>query len=243
MAQVDEVADGIYRISTFDPVKQLQFNQFLIEDELPALIHTGTFPMYKDVRKAVAEVLDPKRLAYVVCPHFEADECGGMGRFVAEAPEAVLACSDLGSRINLMQWDYSGPVRGFREGDTIDLGEHRLRLLETPHVHHWDSMMVFEEKTRSLFPADLYVQSGDQPAIVRENLGKEMCQLYREWGIFAAEEPVLGVVDRIELLDAQWINPMHGGSLPKEAVPSYTQALRSEAFAFEGKLFGRAILN
>ena len=124
MAQVDEVTDGIYRISTFDPVKQLQFNQFLIDDELPALIHTGMYPMYDDVRKAVAEVLEPKRLAYVVCPHFEADECGGMGRFIAEAPQAVLDCSELESRINLTQWDYSGPVRGFREGDTIELGNH-----------------------------------------------------------------------------------------------------------------------
>jgi flavorubredoxin len=243
VAQVDEVVGGIYRISTFMPAKQLQFNQFLIDDELPALIHTGTYPMYEDVREAVAEVLDPKRLAYVICPHFEADECGGMGRFVAEAPEAVLACSELGFRINLTQWDYSGPVRGFRDGDTIDLGEHRLRFLETPHVHHWDSMMVFEETTSSLFPADLYVQSGDQPAIVRENLGKEMCHLYREWGIFAAEGPVRGVVDRIEKLEAQWINPMHGGGLPKEAVPGYTDALRSEPFAFRGKLFGRGILD
>ena len=243
MAQVDELTDGIYRISTFHPIKNLQFNQFLIDDELPTLIHTGTYPMYEDVRKAVAEVLDPKRLAYVVCPHFEADECGGMGRFVAEAPQAVLACSELGARINLTQWDYSGPVQGFRNGDVVDLGEHRLRVFETPHVHHWDSLMVFEETTRSLFPADLYVQSGDQPAIVRENLGKEMCRLYREWGIFAAEQPVLEVVDRIENLGAQWINPMHGGSLPREVVPSYTDALRSEAFAFEGKLFGRGILD
>ena len=243
MAQVDELTDGIYRISTFHPIKNLQFNQFLINDELPALIHTGTYPMYEDVRKAVAEVLNPKRLAYVVCPHFEADECGGMGRFVAEAPQAVLACSELGARINLTQWDYSGPVQGFRNYDVVDLGKHRLRVFETPHVHHWDSLMVFEETTRSLFPADLYVQAGDQPAIVRENLGKEMCRLYREWGIFAAEQPVLEVVDRIEKLGAQWINPMHGGSLPREVVPSYTDALRSEAFAFEGKLFGRGILD
>ncbi len=53
MAQVDEVTDGIYRISTFNPGKQLQLNQFLIADELPALIHTGTYPMYEDVCKAM----------------------------------------------------------------------------------------------------------------------------------------------------------------------------------------------
>ena len=54
MAQVDQVAPGIYRISTLNEETQFQFNQFLIDDERPALIHTGTFPMYEDVHKAVA---------------------------------------------------------------------------------------------------------------------------------------------------------------------------------------------
>ncbi len=195
MAQVDEVAEGIYRICTFVPGAGINFNQFLIDDERPALIHTGMFPMYEDVRKAVAEVLDPARLEYVIVPHFEADECGGMGRFVEEAPEAVLACGEAGTILNLTQWDHSGPVQGFRDGDPIDLGERKLRFLETPHVHHWDSMMVFEETTGSLFPSDLFAQPGDQPVIVQENLGKEACQWYREIGMFAAKAPVLRVVD------------------------------------------------
>ena len=107
--RVDEVADGIYRLSTLEPGSEFQFNQFLIDDEMPTLIHTGMFPMYEGVRKAVSEVLDPASLAYVVCPHFEADECGGMGRFVAEAPEAVLAGGEVGAMLNMTQWDYSGP--------------------------------------------------------------------------------------------------------------------------------------
>lgn len=239
MATVDKIAEGIYRISTAAWGFPITLNQFLIEGEQPALIHTGTFPLYEDVRKAVAEVLDPTRLAYIVVPHFESDECGGMSRFIEEAPQATLVCSEAGSVLNLAGWDYSGPVRGVRDGDVIDLGEHRLRFLETPHVHHWDSMMVVEETTRSLFPADLFIQPGDQPPIVQENLGKEMCQLYRESGIFAAKEPVLAVVDRLEKLGLDWIHPMHGGSLPKVVIPDYVRALRKEPFAFEGKLFGR----
>lgn len=241
MAIVDKVTEGIYRISTAAWGFPITLNQFLIEGEQPALIHTGTFPLYEDVRKAVAEVLDPRRLAYIVVPHFESDECGGMGRFVEAAPNATLVCSEAGAALNLTGWDYSGPVRGVRDGDVIDLGEHRLRFLETPHVHHWDSMMVVEESTNSLFPADLFIQPGDQPAIVRENLGKEMCQLYREVGIFAAKEPVLQVVDRLEKLGLEWIHPMHGGSLPEEVIPEYVRALRKESFAFEGKIFGREL--
>jgi flavorubredoxin len=61
MARIDEIVDGIYRISTtFDlDGSDFQFNQFLIDDERPALIHTGMYAMYDDVRGAVGEVLDP----------------------------------------------------------------------------------------------------------------------------------------------------------------------------------------
>ncbi len=241
VTRVDEVAHRIYRISSFDPTYHISFNQFLIADDQPALIHTGVFPAYESVRKAVAQVLDPGKLSYVVVPHFEADECGGMSRFVAEASQAVLVCSEVGSGINLSAWDYRGPIRGVKEGEVVDLGEHQLQFIETPHVHHWDSMMVFEKATRSLFPADLFIQPGDQPPMVKENLGKEMCHLYREVGIFAAEKPVLQAVDKIERLQPEWIHPMHGGSLPKDTAASFIHALRTEKFAYEGKVLGRLL--
>jgi flavorubredoxin len=124
----------------------------------------------------------------------------------------------------------------------IDLGERKLRFLETPHVHHWDSMMLFEETTKSLFPSDLFIQPGDQPPVVSENLGVEMCGFYREVGIFAHEEPVRKVVDRIQELDPDWIHGMHGGSLGRETIPHFVRALREEPFAYQGKLLGREVL-
>ncbi len=241
MAQVDELAAGIYRICSYLAGKTVGFNQFLIDDERPTLIHTGQYPIYEEVRAAVSEVLDPARLEYIVVPHFEADECGGMGRFVAEAKSAVLVCSAIGAAINLRQWDYAGPVEGAADGETVELGEHRLRFLETPHVHHWDSMMVFEETTKSLFSSDLFLQPDEQPAIVREDLSREMCDWYRMAGLFASEGPVRRVVERLDRLDLDWVHPMHGGSLSREVLPPYSQALQYESYAFDGTLFGRKL--
>ena len=241
MARVDHLTGGIYRISTYAPEKRISFNQFLIDDDEPALIHTGTFPMYADVRSAITQVLDPSRLRHVIVPHFEADECGGMGRFVAEAPNAVLACSALSARINLLQWDYAGPVKGMQDGDVLDLGRHRLRAWETPHVHHWDSLMVVEETTASLFPSDLFIQPNEQSAIVRENLGADMCGWYRAAGLFGGADPVLRVVGRVERLAPTWVHPMHGGSVPADVLPGYTAALRSLPFTFDGRIFGRRL--
>ena len=132
-------------------------------------------------------------------------------------------------------------MRSFTDGETLELGRHTLRFLETPHVHHWDSMMVVEETTGSLFPSDLFLQPGDQPPVVTENLGDAMVEVYRNIGIFAHEDPVRQAVDRIESLDPAWVHAMHGGSLPREALEPYVRALREQDFAYRGMLLGRSL--
>jgi hypothetical protein len=102
-------------------------------------------------------------------------------------------------------------------------------------------MMLYEETTGSVFPSDLYLQPGEQPAVVSENLGDAMCAGYRDIGIFAHEGPVRNVVDRLEALEPRWMHAMHGGSITAEAIPSYTRALREQPFAYDGKLLGRDV--
>jgi flavorubredoxin len=245
MAQVDHIVDGIYRIATPpDANVPISFNQFLIEDEAPVLVHTGVHQTSEATRDAVAEVLDPASLAYIVLLHFEGDECGGLELFMDLAKNAQLVGSDMSAILSLTAFGFAcaDRVKGVREGDVIETGRHKLRFLETPHVHHWDSMMVFEESTKSLFPSDLYIQPGDQPPVVNEDLGELMCGYYREIGIFAHEDPVRDVVDRLEALRPEWTHAMHGGTVTGAVLPRYHQALREQRFAFQGKTLGRPIL-
>jgi flavorubredoxin len=135
--RIDQIVGGIYRIATMTEPYGITFNQFLIDDERPTLIHTGEHGAYENVRRAVAEVLDPARLANIVLLHWEGDENGGMDRFMAEAPGSELVGSALSIQLNARGFGVTERVRGFTDGETLDLGRHRLRFLETPHVHHW----------------------------------------------------------------------------------------------------------
>lgn len=90
-AQIDHIVGGIYRISVWDPDAGLTFNQFLIDDEAPTLVHTGRYDDYDAVVAAVGQVLDPARLAHLVLLHWEGDENGGMDRFMAPRPPASSA--------------------------------------------------------------------------------------------------------------------------------------------------------
>jgi flavorubredoxin len=240
-ARIDQIVGGIYRISVWSPDAGLTFNQFLIDDEVPTLIHTGLYDDYEAVVAAIGEVLDPARLANLVLLHWEGDENGGMDRFMSRATGSQLVGSALSIALNAAGFGLRERTRGFRDGDTLDLGEHTLRFLETPHVHHWDSMMVVEEQTNSLFASDLYLQPGEQPAVNSENLAAEMLEAYRTFGIFAHEEPVRAVVRRIAELHPDWIHAMHGATIPGDALGHYSEALLDEQFAYQGVLFGRPI--
>ena len=240
--RIDQITGGIYRISSMTETYGITFNQFLIDDERPTLVHTGDHFMYEHIRKAIREVLDPATLANLVLLHWEGDENGGMDRFMKDAPGAELVGSALSIQLNAASFGVDTErVRSFMDGEKLELGRHTLRFLETPHVHHWDSMMVFEESTESLFPSDLYLQPGDQPPVTSENLSAAMIEVYRGIGIFAHEDPVRSVVDRIETLDPAWIHAMHGASLTGDALHHYNRALREQEFAYNGLLLGREI--
>ena len=89
--KITEINDGIYRIAGFVDTYGLHFNQFLIDDEKPVLIHTGPIGMYKKIEERVKEIIPLQKLAYVAFLHFESDEWGGMA--FLDSADAKLVCS------------------------------------------------------------------------------------------------------------------------------------------------------
>src|SRR5216683_6933694 len=84
---VHEIADGIYRLSTYvadiAPPAGFTFNQFLVDAEEPLLFHCGPRALFPDVSAAAAKVVPLERLRWVSFGHVEADECGSMNKWLA----------------------------------------------------------------------------------------------------------------------------------------------------------------
>src|SRR5438874_11747767 len=101
MAEVHEIADGIFRIATFIPEANITFNQFLIADEKPLLFHTGQRLLFPLTLEAVRQVIDPRRLRYISWSHLEADESGALNDFLEIAPHAEAVHSELAVVVNV----------------------------------------------------------------------------------------------------------------------------------------------
>jgi flavorubredoxin len=163
--RVDEIADGIFRLSTFvpdiAPPAGFTFNQFLIRADRPLLFHCGPRAMFPLVRNALATIIPVESLHWISFGHIEADECGAMNQWLAAAPEAQVIYTELGCQISVTDLA-DRPPRAMAEGEVLDLGGKRVRLIATPHVPHgWEAQVLYEETTGTLFCGDLFTHVGD----------------------------------------------------------------------------------
>ena len=170
---VNEIADGIYRISTWIPdvtPAGFTFNQFLVAAEEPLLFHTGPRGMFPLVADAVATVVPVERLRWITFGHVESDECGAMNMWLASAPHSQVAHGALGCDVSLNDL-CDRPPRALADGEVIDLGGKRVRHIDTPHVPHgWEAQVLFEETTGTLLCGDLFSQVGAPAALTTDDL-------------------------------------------------------------------------
>jgi flavorubredoxin len=166
--QVDEIADRIYRISTWIPdvsPEGFTFNQFLVDADEPLLFHTGMRALFPLVSEAVAKVVPVESVRWITFGHVEADECGSMNMWLAAAPGATVAHGALGCDVSLNDL-CDRPPRPLAEGEVLDLGGRRVRQISTPHVPHgWEAQVLYEETTGTLLCGDLLSQIGAGPAL------------------------------------------------------------------------------
>ena len=170
---VDEIADGIYRISTVMPdiaPGGFSFNQFLVTGEEPLLFHTGPRGLFPLVAEAVATVVPVESLRWVSFGHVESDECGSMNMWLTAAPDSQVAFGALGCLVSLNDL-CDRPPRPLAEGEVLDLGGKRVRQISTPHVPHgWEAQLLFKETTGTLLCGDLFTHAGAGPALTTDDL-------------------------------------------------------------------------
>ncbi|QGG97144.1 oxygen-binding di-iron domain-containing protein [Actinomarinicola tropica] len=170
---IDEIADDVYRISTWIPdvtPEGFTFNQFLLVADEPMLFHTGPRGLFPLVAEAVSTVVAVESLAWISFGHVESDECGAMNMWLAAAPDSQVAFGALGCDVSLNDL-CDRPPRALAEGEVIDLGGKRVRQISTPHVPHgWEAQVLFEETTGTLLCGDLFTGIGASPALVESDV-------------------------------------------------------------------------
>jgi flavorubredoxin len=225
--KVSEIANGIYRLSTFvpeiAPPAGFTFNQFLVMGEEPLMFHTGLRKMFPLNRDALSRIMAPDRLRWIAFGHYEADECGAMNEWLAVAPKAEVAHGQTGCMVSLNDMADRAP-RILADGEVIDIGGgKRVRYIDTPHTPHgWDAGVMFEESTGTLLCGDLFTQLGDGPALTdRDVVGPSIAaeDLFQ----YSALAPGMGgAIRALAKLNPKRLALMHGPSFEGNGAAALT---------------------
>jgi glyoxylase-like metal-dependent hydrolase (beta-lactamase superfamily II) len=138
-------------------------NIFLVVGSRTALIDTGILSESRRNIALIKDALKGRRLDMIILTHFHADHTGGLSDMAEEfGSEAFAGAGDApyitnGGPAYTLSDMFGGPepaeVSELMEGDVIDLGEHRLRVINTPG-HTSGGICLYDEVTRSLFSGD-----------------------------------------------------------------------------------------
>jgi len=145
-------------------------NIYLVIGSRTVLIDAGTGNESKKNIARIKSVLNGRGLDMVILTHFHFDHVGGLSDITDEFGSEAFAGA--GDAPYIMSGDpaYILPemfgrsiapaeVTELMEGDIIDLGEHRLRVVNTPG-HTCGGICLYDEVTHSLFSGDTVFGSG-----------------------------------------------------------------------------------
>ncbi len=169
--QIDEVAEGIYRICTPLDVIPGGFtvNSYLIDDAEPLLFHAGYRKLFPTTLEAVNILMPVEKLRWIGGSHFEGDEYGALNEFLALAPNATPFGTEVGVMTSINDFAIRS-ARGLADGEEFSIGSRKMKWLYTPHVPHgWDCGVLFDLSTGTLLCGDLFTQPGAGMAPVTES--------------------------------------------------------------------------
>jgi flavorubredoxin len=223
--KVDEIAPDIYRLSTLVPEigpTGFTFNQFLVVDDEPLLFHTGHRSMFPSIREAIETVLPVEQLRWITFGHVESDESGSMNDFLAAAPDAQVAHGAMGCMVSLNEMA-DRPPRVLGDGEVLTTGTKRFRHLDTPHVpHNWESRVLFEETTGTLFAGDLFTHFGDGAALTEADIVEPAVFAEDMMSASSLSATTPATIARLAELSPNTMALMHGSSYNGDCAAALT---------------------
>jgi flavorubredoxin len=164
-----EVAKGIYWVGAIDwNIRDFHgystnlgttYNAFLIVDDKIALIDTVKKEFADELIDRISQIVDPKKIDYVISNHTEMDHSGGLARIMHRIGEdKPVYCSKTGYKNLTKHFQQKWNYRPVEDGGQLSLGKRTLVFMETRMIHWPDSMFTYAKEDRILFSSDGFGQ-------------------------------------------------------------------------------------
>ena len=221
--KVLKVTDNVHWIGvhdhdlvTFDIVMETKYgttyNSYFIDARKKTVVDTVKEAFWPEYREKLLSLTDPGDIEYIICNHTEPDHSGSLRHLLELAPEAMV----VGSGQALA---YLGEMVGrsfksmkVKDGDLVDLGDMKLRIIGAPNLHWPDSIYTYLEEEALLFTCDSFGAHFADERMWDDQVGdyKEAFDYYFHVILKPYSKFMLKAIEKIKLLPIDMICPGHG---------------------------------
>ena len=202
----------------------VSYNSYVILDEKVAVMDTIDERKTDEWFANLENVLNGRTVDYLVISHLEPDHAANIKRAADKFPQAQLVLSAKAKAMLPQFFDIAHLEERclvVKEGDTLELGTHKLHFVMAPMVHWPEVMVEYDEADKILFSADGFGRFGAlSQSCTYDAAGKAQDVLEHEWtgearryfinivGKYGAN--VQGLLKKAAVLDIEKIAPLHG---------------------------------
>ena len=187
----------------------ISYNSYIILDTKVAVMDTVDAAFTHEWLDNIQNVLGDKAPDYLIIQHMEPDHSANIVNFIKRYPNATVVSS--AKAFNMMKQFFGTDFTENRivvgEGDTLDLGKHKLTFVTAPMVHWPEVIVTYDSTDKVLFSADGFGKFGTPDT--DEDWACEARRYYIGIvGKYGAQ--VQSLLKKAAALDIEKICPLHG---------------------------------
>lgn len=193
----------------------VSYNSYLIDDEKVALIDTVELGYFDIFLQHIKAILGEKPIDYLIVNHMEPDHSSSIALIKQYYPEVTIVGN--AKTFGMIDGYYGVESKRLvvKEGDTLDLGHHKLAFYMAPMVHWPEVMVTYDATEQVLFSADAFGTYGTVdggPIDTQINLDKYWDEMVRYYANIVGKygTPVQKALQKLGALPIQMICSTHG---------------------------------
>ena len=187
----------------------MAYNSYAVIDEKIAIMDSVDAKFTDEWLKNISDTLNGRKPDYLVVQHMEPDHSANIVNFVNTYSEAKIVASAKAFAMmkNFFGTDFSDKQIVVGEGDTLELGKHKLNFVTAPMVHWPEVIVTYDSTDNVLFSADAFGKFGALD--IEEDWACEARRYYI--GIVGKYgTQVQSLLKKAAGLDIKTICPLHG---------------------------------
>ena len=135
------------------------YNAYIIKDDKTALVDTVYLPFAAELIANLKQIDGLTAIDYVIVNHIEPDHSGALPEIMNIYPQATVVCTAKAREGLVRYFDTDGWTwKIVKTGDSLELGHHTLRFIETPMMHWPDNMITYIPQKQLLLSNDAFGQ-------------------------------------------------------------------------------------